>query len=84
MNAETITLSKLDDWVSKMKQARVEAEKEKELIRKATLGWMDYCRVYGISRPTLIKRRNLGLIPFVMLGSEYRYLIPVKTRRSNG
>ena len=81
MNAETVTLSRLDTWLSTMRQASMEAQKERERIKRSTLGWKDYCRVYSISKPTLIKRRNLGEIPFVMLGSEFRYLIPVKNNR---
>ena len=86
MKAETIILStsRMADWLMKMNQARVEAEKERENIRRNTLGWEDYCKKFNISRPTLIKHRNMGMIPFVMLGAEYRYLIPVKQGGENG
>jgi hypothetical protein len=63
-----------------MQQAQMEADKERERIKSLTLGWEEYCRRFHMSRPTLIKRRNIGLIPFVMLGAEYRYLIPVENQ----
>jgi hypothetical protein len=74
MGTHTVTLSKLSTWVSRMQEAKREADRERENIKRLTLGWADYCRIHSISRPTLNKRRELGLISFVMLGSEYRYL----------
>jgi len=38
----------------------------------------------GISEPTLIKRRKLGLIPHMKLGNRYYYFRPVKTKRAKG
>jgi hypothetical protein len=38
----------------------------------------------GISEPTLIKRRKMGLIPYMKLGNRYYYFRPVKTKRGNG
>lgn len=57
--------------------------KQAELFRKSWTGKQAMAKL-GISEPTLIKRRKLGLIPHLKLGSRYYYFRPVKSNRIKG
>lgn len=46
------------------------------LIINSTLTHEQICCELNITRPTLIKRRNKGLIPFIKLGRDYFYFKP--------
>ncbi|GGG93363.1 hypothetical protein [Pedobacter zeae] len=51
-------------------------EQQNENILRNTFSCKEMCSYLGITQPTLIKRRNLGLIPFFKLGHNFFYLKP--------
>jgi hypothetical protein len=53
-------------------------EQEKRKVIEETVDTKTYCEVIGISRVTLISRRNKGKIEFVRVGTNYRYFLPKK------
>lgn len=51
-------------------------ESQQEALEKNTLSCKEICQALGITEPTLIKRRNAGLIPYIKLGRNFYYLKP--------
>lgn len=51
-------------------------EEQQMALEQNTLTCKEICEAYGITEPTLIKRRNAGLIPFIKLGRNFYYLRP--------
>ncbi len=51
-------------------------ESQQEALEKNTFSCKEICEALGITEPTLIKRRNAGLIPYIKLGRNFYYLKP--------
>lgn len=51
-------------------------ELQNESLLKNSFSCKEICEYLGITEPTLIKRRKLGLIPFFKLGKNFFYLKP--------
>jgi len=49
---------------------------QNKLLTQNALSCKEICELLGITEPTLIKRRKLGLIPFFQLGRNFYYLKP--------
>ncbi len=51
-------------------------EQQKAWLIKYTANSAGICKILDITTPTLIKRRNQGMIPFIKMGRVYYYLKP--------
>lgn len=71
-------MENLELLIKQYRNTFIKIEKSKEEIRKNTLSTKEYCDSFGISRMALINRRNKGVIPFVMIEREYRFITPGK------
>jgi len=70
MEKDINTMSQITSTLSK----KIEVQNE-QLIKNA-VSCKEICEALGITEPTLIKRRNLGLIPYFKLGRNFYYLKP--------
>jgi hypothetical protein len=61
--------------VAKIKEGFELVEAEIKKLKDSTVGAVRACEYYGISRPTLIKRRKENMVPYILFGKEYRYFI---------
>jgi transcriptional regulator of acetoin/glycerol metabolism len=66
-------ITNLDELVKQHRKTSLEIEQSKAAIIRQTLNTIEYCKAKGISRMTLYRRRDKGLISFVMIEGEYRY-----------
>lgn len=93
------TMQELQDVVATKKQALQDVINSKTMdmtllaksiemqqaeFSKSTLDRKQICERLGITEPTLIKRRNAGLIPYVKLGNKFYYLNPGSKGGQNG
>jgi hypothetical protein len=78
MNLEIDYLSRLAIHIEESKIANQKLQNERERIIADTVDTKLYCSTVGITRQTLARRRDAGTIPFVILGTEYRYFLPKK------
>jgi hypothetical protein len=76
-------LSELKMWTEQLRKANQRAieanlllEEERWKVIKDTVDAKGYCEAVGISKVTLIARRNKGKIPFMTIGARYRYFLP--------
>lgn len=86
MDAELGTLRRISailEWKNQLQEAGKKIQEEEKLLRSQTLSTKEYCERFGISRPTLNKRRSLGLVTCINVGGEKRYLLP-EEGESNG
>ena len=80
VNSALDTISKLNDENMKRRslarQVVEEFNNTQSQLIKESLSCAEMCKLLKISRPTLIRRRNAGKIPYLMLGKNFYYLDP--------
>lgn len=67
-----------------LRVASEQINNEQRYVIENTLTCRQKCEELGISEPTLIRRRNSGLIPFVKLGKCFYYLKSAKKGAIHG
>jgi hypothetical protein len=69
-------MTSLDELTKQHRKTSVEIKERKEAIKERTYSTTEYCKAEGISRMALYRRRDKGLVPYVMIEGEYRFLVP--------
>jgi hypothetical protein len=59
-------------------------EDQEKVLRNNTLTCREICSMLRITEPTLIKRRNQGLILFIKFGKNFYYLMPGTVNTKGG
>jgi len=76
LNTMSLLSSQISKTKSDLQELSKSIERQQAQFLKDTLNAKEACEALGITEPTLIKRRNAGLIPYVKLGRNFYYLKP--------
>jgi hypothetical protein len=68
-------LDRFKDGIEKIKEGFSQIEQEQKKLKSLTVNATEACKHFGISNPTLVKRRNANLIPYIRFGNQFRYFI---------
>lgn len=84
MDSKSTYENSIDSGISKILEGNALIEAEQQKMLAITLSTQEYLQANNITEPTLRKRRNTKLIPFIKIGKEYRYFSTTKGGVNNG